>query len=400
MMKHTLLSLFVLLASILVGCSADRQESMDALIERSMHLAEQKFVLMAESLAHDHSLLPRSFNQETEELITNNSKAWISGFYPGILWYLYEYTGDATLRRWAEEYTARVEEEKYNTYDHDIGFQIYCSFGNGYRLTGRKDYSDVLKTAANSAIKRFLPAVGLIRSWDVLPDRWQYPVIIDNMMNLELLMWAYQATGETVFYDVATSHANLTMRDHFRDDFSSYHVVSYDPITGIPHVKETSQGYSAESAWARGQSWGLYGFAMMYRETGYKPYLELAVNVANFLINHPAMPDDMVPFWDFDAPHIPNEPRDASAAAIMASALLILHDHVDASLQQKFIKTAETQLRSLASPEYMAEPGTNGNFLLKNSIGSKPHNSEVSVPLIYADYYFIEALLRYKQIAS
>lgn len=387
-----------MLVSFMVFSSCDRQEPMRDLIERSMDVAVYQAAAMGDYLQDKEGRLPRNYNKEKDEIVTSNSKWWCSGFYPGVLWYLYEYTEDDQIRMLAEHYSARVEEEKYNSYDHDIGFQIYCSFGNGYRLTGREDYSEVLKTAGRSAIERYNPHLGVIRSWDFNRDRWQYPVIIDNMMNLELLMWNFDNTGDSVFWNVAISHSDNTLEHHFRPDNSSHHVVSYDTISGLPHIKQTHQGATDESIWSRGQAWGLYGYTKMYREAGLDRYLDQAVAIANLMIDHENMPDDGIPYWDYNAPNIPETSRDASAAAIMVSALIELSTYVERELSNKFLSMAEKQLRTLSSPEYLAEPGTNGYFVLMNSVGHFRANSEVDVPLTYADYYYIEALLRYKKL--
>jgi unsaturated chondroitin disaccharide hydrolase len=392
---RNLIYFFVLL---LVTVSCKNTDPMQEVISKSFDVIESQAVSMAEYLDDKEGRLPRSYVKEKDEIITSDSKWWCSGFFPGVLWYLYEYTGEAKHREFAEEYSARVEEEKYNTYDHDIGFQIYCSFGNGYRLTGREDYREVLIVAGNSALERYNPDLGVIRSWDSNPQKWQYPVIIDNMMNLELLMWNFDHTMEQKFRDVAVSHADKTLEHHFRPDNSSYHVVSYDTITGLPHVKQTHQGAFDESIWSRGNVWGLYGYVVMFRETNLERYLDQAIAIANLMIDHPNMPEDGIPYWDYLAPEIPDALRDASAGAIMASALIELSTMTKGDLSQKYLSVAEKQLTSLASPEYLAEPGTNGFFVLKRSVGHLPGNSEVDVPLTYADYYFVEALLRYKTL--
>ncbi len=273
---------------------------------------------------------------------------------------------------------------------------LYCSFGNGLRLTGDPSYNEVLLTGAKSLATRYKPQVGLIRSWDHNKKLWQYPVIIDNIMNLELLLWASRYSGDPVFKQIAISHADKTMQYHFRPDYSSYHVVSYDTISGQPHLKQTHQGASNESAWSRGQAWGLYGYTYLYRETKEQRYLEQAKKIAAFIIDHPRMPKDYIPYWDFDAPQIPNTPRDASAAALIAAALTELSDYVERSTSKKYMKVVETQIRTLASPEYTAAVGENGDFILKHSTGAYPMQSEVDVPLTYADYYYLEALTRLK----
>ena len=326
---------------------------------------------------------------------------WCSGFFPGELWYMYEYTGDPFWKQQAETYTEALESQKSNRGTHDIGFMMYCSFGNGQRLAPNDHYQAVLLKSARSLASRFNPTTGCIRSWDnwgpTFP--WQYPVIIDNMMNLELLMWAADRSGDKSLRDMAVSHADKTLKHHFRPDFSSCHLVSYDTISGQPHLKQTHQGLSDSSAWSRGQAWGLYGYTCMYRLTGDARYLEQARGIAGFLINHRNMPADGIPYWDFDAPVEEQTYRDASAAAIMASAFIELSRYIPGTeAKESYLAMAEKQLRTLASKEYLAEPGTNECFILKHSVGALPDKSEVDVPLTYADYYFLEALLRYKNL--
>ncbi len=324
------------------------------------------------------------------------SNDWTSGFYSGNLWYMYEYTKDKKWEEAARKWTAGLEKEKFNTRTHDLGFMLYCSFGNGYRLTNDPAYKEIMIQGAKSLSTRFNAKTGTIRSWD--HGKWQFPVIIDNMMNLELLFWATKVTGDSSFYKVAVTHANTTMKNHFRADNSSYHVVDYDTITGKVVARVTHQGYADESAWARGQAWGLYGYTVAYRETRDQKYLDLAVKIADFYLNHPHLPKDKVPYWDFNAPAIPNEERDASAAAIAASGMLELSGYVRNG--QPFKKAAEDILISLSSDAYLAKAGTNNNFVLKHSVGHKPAKSEIDTPLVYADYYYIEALLRYDRMSK
>ena len=227
---------------------------------------------------------------------------------------------------------------------------IGCSFGNGLRLTNDERYKEILITAAKSLSTRFRPNIGCIQSWGSRKG-WQCPVIIDNMMNLELLMDVFQLTGDSSFYKIAVSHADTTIKNHFRPDYSSYHVVSYDTITGRVEAKQTAQGAADESAWSRGQSWGLYGYTMMYRETKLDRYLEQAQHIADFLINHPNLPEDKIPYWDFNAPGIPDTERDASAGAIMASALIELSGYADAERSKKYMEIAEIQVKSLSSSQ-------------------------------------------------
>lgn len=318
------------------------------------------------------------------------SRDWTSGFFPGELWYMYEYTQDDYWKKKAQEFTANIEDQKTNGGTHDMGFKMYCSFGNGYRLTKDTLYKDILLESAATLITRYKPTIGCIRSWDHSRDKWQCPVIIDNMMNLELLYWAFKETGDSVYYNIATNHARTTIKNHFRDDYSSYHVIDYDTISGNVLHKHTHQGYSHESAWSRGQAWGLYGYTMCYRETKLPEFLNQAENIANYIFTNPTMPEDLVAYWDFNAPGIPNEPRDASAAAVMACAMyeLSMYD-TDKAVQYK--KWADTIVDSL-SKNYRAALNGDYGFLLLHSTGA--HNFERDVPLVYADYYFLEALLK------
>lgn len=338
-----------------------------------------------------HSILPDG------SLHRVSPSSWVSGFFPGSLWYIYEYTGNVTVRKNAEKFTTYLKTQKNNNKTHDIGFMLYCSYGNKWRLCGKdKETEDVLLSGAKALSSRFNVQVGCTQSWDTGKCGWSFPVIIDNMMNLELLMWAYKTSGDPVFKNIAVRHADTTLKNHFRKDNSSYHVVSYNPKTGAVEKKETHQGYSNESAWARGQAWGLYGYTMMYRETGNKSYLEMARKIASFIIRHKNLPKDKIPYWDFDAPNIPHAYRDVSAGAIICSALIELSDYVKADEADEYLAVAETQLRALASPAYTAKPGTNKFFILKHSVGYLPGNREIDVPLSYADYYYLEAMLRFK----
>ena len=379
----------------MVSCQP-KQEPIAELIKNRLDRSVEQYALMAASLRDQPDKLPRSFDAEGK-LVTSNSGWWCSGFVPGSLWYLYEYGKSDAFLDDARNYTARIANQKNNKGTHDLGFMLYCSFGNGYRLTGDTAYRSVMLTGAESLSTRFNPTVGLIQSWGANRN-WQYPVIIDNMMNLEFLFWASKASGDPKYRDICITHANNTMRDFYRADYSSYHVVSYDPATGEIEKKNTHQGFADESAWARGQAWGLYGFTVMYRETKDEKYLDHAKRIAAFLLNHPNLPADKIPYWDFNAPDIPEALRDASAGAIMASALIELSGYVDAAFAKTYLDVAQTQIRALSSPAYFAETGANGNFIIKHCVGHLPGNSEVDVPLSYADYYYIEALMRYQSL--
>lgn len=360
---------------------------------------DNNFKQSAEQYLHMKSLLPpgrfpRSWYESQGRLETSGSDWWCSGFYPGTLLYLYEELRDTSLYNEAMRMLDLLEKEKLNTSTHDLGFMMFCSFGNANRMVPRPAYNEILLTSAKSLSTRFNPVVGCIKSWD--SKTADFLVIIDNMMNLELLFWASRYSGDTSFRHVALTHANTTIENHFRSDFSSHHVVNYDPVTGQVQVKRTAQGYSDSSAWARGQAWGLYGFTVMYRETGDQRYLQQAESIADFLLNHPNLPADNIPYWDFNAPNIPNALRDASAAAIMSSALLELCTYVNRSSAKKYYAVAESILSTLSTPEYFATGKTNGGFLLRHGVGHLPQKSEVDVPLTYADYYYVEAMKRYK----
>ncbi|MBN7815200.1 glycoside hydrolase family 88 protein [Algoriphagus sp. YJ13C] len=370
------------------GCKSSESLS----VSKTMDQAEAQLEYSLQNHT-DKTKYPRSV-KEDGNLYTVNSSDWTSGFYPGSMWFMYQYTQDEKWAQTAAEWNAALEKEKFNTKTHDLGFMLYCSFGNGLKFTENATYAQILLQGSQSLIKRFDPTVGTIRSWDF--GNWEYPVIIDNMMNLEMLFWATKYSGDSIFYKVAVKHADTTLENHFRSDNSSYHVIDYEKATGKVKAKKTHQGFSDESAWARGQAWGLYGFTMVYRETGDKKYLEQAEKIADFYLNHPNLPEDMVPYWDFDAPDIPNAPRDASAAAVAASGLLELGRY---SLKGvTYYAAAEKILNSLSSDAYLAKPGTNQGFILMHSTGHMPNKSEIDVPINYADYYFLEAMLRYKML--
>lgn len=325
---------------------------------------------------------------------------WCSGFFPGSLWYLGELTGDQDWSRRAAEYTETLDSAQYLTWHHDVGFIIGSSYLNGYRLGKKEQYTPVVVNAAKSLATRFRPGAGVIQSWNVdkgwQSERgWACPVIIDNMMNLEIMFEATRLTGDSTFYDIAVSHANTTMAHHFRPDFSCYHVVDYDPATGDVRHRQTAQGYADESSWARGQAWALYGYTMCYRYTGDPNYIYQAIKVCDMIFSTPSMPDDLVPYWDYNAPNIPSEPRDASAAACTASALYELSTYLPG---RGYKELADKVVASLSSPAYRAATGENNHFLLMHSVGSIPHGHEIDVPINYADYYYLEALLRKKKL--
>jgi unsaturated chondroitin disaccharide hydrolase len=387
---------------IFISCTALFKK--DDVVKRSfMHAEQQTAVLLKEVKVQIEKQSTDSKNADRfsprtlkgGDLVLVPSRDWTSGFFPGVLWYLYEYTGKQEWSQQARYYNAMMEPERWNGKTHDMGFKMYCSYGNGYRLTNDATYKDILVQSAKTLSTRFKPNAGILRSWDHSTDKWDCPVIIDNMMNLELLFFATRVTGDSSFYKIAVSHAKTTMKNHFRADNSSYHVLDYDTVTGNVMKKHTHQGYAHESAWARGQAWGLYGYTLCYRETKDKTFLEQAEKIAAFIFNHPNMPRDLVPYWDFNAPNIPNEERDASAAAVTASALYEL------SLYSKNAKAHKAKANTIVenlSRNYTSPVGDNKGFILLHSTGSKPSKSEVDVPLNYADYYFLEALLRKQKL--
>ncbi len=315
----------------------------------------------------EENSFPRTINEDGSLRVVAGHD-WTSGFYPGVLWYMYELTGDPEWKGKAITYTNKLTKEMYNGSNHDVGFRMYCSFGNGLRLIDEKSYVPVLIQSAKTLIARYYESVGSIKSWDFNEAVWQFPVIVDNMMNLELLFWASKETGNPIYRDIAIQHALTTKKNHYRSDYSSVHVVDYDTITGAVRQKNTHQGYADESSWARGQAWGLYGFTMTYRCTKDKQFLEMAENIAGFLLNHPRLPEDLIPYWDFDAPGIPDEERDVSAGAIIASALYELSTYSENGAELK--EKADQMLESLASI-YASAPGENYGFILAHSVGNK-----------------------------
>ena len=352
----------------------------------------------ARKTAKGNKVNPRSIDKDGN-LVLVGPKDWCSGFFAGTLWQMYQYSHMQFWRENAVSNTWLIESAKWHKGTHDLGFMIGDSFGKAYQLTGEQSYRDVMLQAARTLCTRYSPKVGSIRSWDHNADRWTFPVIIDNMMNLEILFEAYKLTGDKSFYDIAVSHANVTIKNHFRDDYSSYHVVDYDPVTGTVRSRVTHQGYSDDSFWSRGQGWALYGYTMCYRYTHDLRYLEQAKNIAKFLFSLKNMPEDGIFFWDMKDPSIPDVPRDASAAALVASAFYELQAYVGAELGKQYIAYADKIVNSLID-HYQAPVGSNQGFLLLHSTGNKPANSEIDVPINYADYFYMEALRRKSMLVN
>ena len=388
-MKKILMALCLFAA---ISC-APKEETMKQLSDRVFALAKTQAVLLDSQLTD--TTVARTLTAPDGELVTSPITWWCSGFFPGTLWQIYEYSGDKEAEALARKNTLKLSKLLEKHTDHDIGFQLMCSYGNAYRLTKEEQWVPTLLAGAERLAGRFNPVTGVTRSWDPSPwsARWAYPVIIDNMMNLELLTTAARFPGgNPQWVKIAETHAQTTMKNHFREDYSTWHVLDYDPETGEVRKKQTGQGLADDSMWARGEAWALYGYAMMALQTKNPVYRVQAEHIADLLVER--LPEDSVPYWDFDAP---GEYRDASAAAIMAGGFLKLYSMDN---RKVYLETAVKQLRALASPEYLAEAGTNGGFLIKHCVGNKPGNSEIDVPLSYADYYFLEALNLYRGIAG
>lgn len=371
------------------GPQLHAQESPSELLQKASSI----YLELSQKLSPDNGYPRRIASGTNWE--TTGASGWTSGFFPGILWQLYNYTEDESFLDSAQRWTDGLEGQT-NAPTHDVGFMINNSFGHGYRDAGIERYKNVTLEAARHLSSRFNPRVGAIRSWDM--ERFEYPVIIDNMMNLELLFWAAKNGGDPSLVDLATTHARTTIRDHVRADGSTYHVVDYDSETGKVIWRGTHQGLADSSTWARGQAWGVYGFTLAYRETKESIFLDTACRLADRFLE--GLPKDGVPYWDFDAPQEPPEPKDASAGAIAASALWELHALVaEKELRSRYRDASLHLVKNLSSTRYLAFK-SNLPALLHHSTGNKPGDSEIDIPIIYADYYFIEALLRQKSEVS
>lgn len=390
-MKNLLTLLFFsTLVLIHSSCSPNQKNEND-----TISFSAEQYSLMINKIEDSARIVnPKSFIEGKMKYIP--ATEWTSGFFPGSLWYLYELTGDEKWKPLAIKYTEALDSIQNYTGNHDVGFMIYCSYGNGLRLTGNQAYENVIINAAKSLSTRFIPEAGIIQSWNANKSRdWECPVIIDNMMNLELMFEATKLSGDSSYYNIAITHANNTIKNHYRPDYSSWHVIDYNKSDGTVRRKITHQGFSDESTWSRGQAWGVYGFTMCYRETGDPAYLEQAIKSADYFLNHPNFPEDGVPYWDLSSTDIPNTYRDASAGAILASALYELSGY---SENKDYKSIADNIISTLSGPEFRALPGENGDFILMHSVGNLPSNSEIDVPLNYADYYYLEALKRKRDL--
>jgi hypothetical protein len=395
MSKRVLLIIAIMASGIGLFAQSNSNTALKKQIAANLTLAVAQYQLLHSNVAANR--MPQNYDISSGKMVTSDTKWWCAGFFPGTLWYLYDYSKNESIKKIAEERLNLMEPEKHFTGNHDLGFMMYCSYGNAYRITKNDKYKKILDTAAMSLASRFRPKIQSIQSWDSSKN-FKCAVIVDNMMNLELLTWVSNNGGYPRFGEIARIHANTTMKRQFRPDNAAFHVLDYSLATGTLLRKTTWQGYSDSSAWSRGQGWAVYGYTMMYRLTKDEKYREQANKIAAFILNHPNYPKDGIPYWDFDAPNIPDALRDASAGALMASAFIELSDYVTGPLKQKYKIAAETILTTLSSSQYLATKGTNGGFLLKHSVGALPLKGEVDVALTYADYYFVEAMLRYLKL--
>ena len=395
MRKYSFIVALALAAAVLAGRpgTARADAPFDAMALRVWAFADEHIARTAADIAPARYPI---YTGGTGAWFLTDASAWTSGFWPGLLWLLYEHTGDEGWRHRAQAWQAPLAAQAAETTTHDLGFMVLNSFGNGYRLTGIEAYREVVLTAAAALATRFSPAVGAIKSWDPWGnDPSEFRTIVDNLMNLELLFWAAEHGGRKAWRQLAVRHALRTLADHVRPDGSTYHVVTYDPVTGAVLRKSTHQGASPTSSWARGQAWALHGFTIVYRETRDPRFLRAARKVTDYYLAH--LPADMVPYWDFQAPAIPLEPRDSSAAAIAASGLLALAQlDPDPTRRARYRNAAEATLVSLSSLAYLAA-GTPSQSLLLHGTYNKPAVN-FDTGTIWGDYYFLEALLRLRRL--
>ncbi|WP_299064319.1 glycoside hydrolase family 88 protein [uncultured Polaribacter sp.] len=385
--KNTLL--IVISFSLITSCNSNISKE-----ETSKESIQNRFVKFLE-YKPDSLAFPRSYSIVKNEIKKVPSKDWTSGFYAGNLWQIHELTGESEYKDLAKKWTAFIEKEKYNDRTHDMGFKVFCSFGQGLKHIESDHYKSVIVKSSQTLRTRFNNTVGSIRSWDFNKKTWNFPVIIDNMMNLEMLFEATKISNDSSFHKLAVIHANTTLKNHFRPDNSSYHVVDYNPENGNIRMKVTHQGFNDASVWARGQGWAIYGYTMAYRYTKDKKYLDQAEATTNFYLSHKNLPKDGIPYWDFKDPSIPNAPRDVSAATVISSALVELYQYTN---KPKYLDYSKKVIKSLKTEEYLLKPTINAPFILKHSTGNWPKKDEIDEPIVYADYYFLETLLRLKEM--
>jgi unsaturated chondroitin disaccharide hydrolase len=364
------------------------EDPLEAAIRHAWDFAAQQLDRAAKSTATDR--YPR-MTSSTGNWETTGPSAWTSGFFPGALWLMFERTGDPLWRTRAETWTSPIGGQRTRTDTHDLGFMFMSSYGNGYRQIPNEPYRRILAEAAGSLAKRYDPDVRCVRSWGSNNDTTKFEVIVDNLMNLELLLWGARNGGSSEWRSMAIDHGlRCGIQDLMRADGSTFHRAIYDPVTGDLKSRGTVQGACDACTWSRGQAWAVYGFTMLYDETGDARFLEAARKTADYFIGH--LPPDKVPYWDFSKSG--SEPRDSSAASIAASGLLELSRHeTDATRKQTYLSAARDILASLSSLAYLAE-NTKYSSILMHGTRNKPAGS-YNTGLIFGDYYMLEAMLRY-----
>ena len=387
--------LFIILGFTCLSCkSEDKNKVVDSEKNIETLLNERYNKLLSYNI--DSTAFPRSYSLEKKQIKKVPSKDWTSGFFAGNLWQIYKLTGNKAFKQRAKQWTAFIEKEKFNGKTHDMGFKVFCSFGNGLDIEGdNQTYKDIIITSANTLITRYNPHIKSIRSWDFNKDKWQFPVIIDNMMNLELLFEATKISGDSTYHNIAVNHANTTLKNHFRPDGSTWHVLDYDTISGQVRGRVTHQGISDDSAWARGQGWAINGYTMVYRYTKDKAYLDRAIATTNYFINHKNLPEDGIPYWDFSHPDIPNISRDVSAGAIVASGLVELYKYTK---NEAYINYSKKVVYSIKNKNYILPESIEAPFVLNHSFGDWSKRDEMDEPIVYGDYYFLQTLLRLQSL--
>ena len=382
--------LLIFVALLLLGCSR-KKGNIESEIDRLLVKRYDKLL----TYSVDSLAFPRSYSYKRNAIKKVPSKDWTSGFFAGNLWQLYSLTGNQDYIKKAEEWTAFIEKEKFNNRTHDMGFKVFNSFGNGLKIKENNPYKNIIVESAKTLSTRFNNNIKSIRSWDFNKKVWQFPVIIDNMMNLELLFEATKISGDSSFHNLAVTHANTTLKHHFRPDNSCYHVVDYDTLTYQPRMKVTHQGINDESFWTRGHGWGIYGYTLAYRYTKDVRYLNRAITTAEYFLNHKNLPKDGIPYWDFDDPAIPNAPRDVSAGTIVAAAMVEIYGYTQ---DEKYLDYSKKVITSLKSTDYILASDFDAPFILDHSTGNWPKNDEIDEPIAYGDYYFLETLIRLKNL--
>lgn len=390
-----------LIGFIIFACSTLKGEEIPVDVNKELNYCDIQIKRTLQEIRTESYKIPRRIEKDETGWYMADIYDWTSGFWPGILWYDYENTRDEKIKQSAIRYTEWLDAllDPKHKGDHDLGFQFFCSFGNAYRLTNDEKYKKNMLAGAEKLAGFYNPKVGTILSWEHMVEQmgWPHNTIMDNMMNLEILFWAAKNGGKKEYYDMAVSHAKVTMENQFREDGTNYHVAVYDTINGDFIKGVTNQGYNDESFWARGQAWAIYGYTVVYRETGDKEFLRFAERITDVYLER--LPDDLVPYWDFDDPVIPNAPRDASSAAIVASALLELYElEDDKEKAEKYKEYAIQMIRVLSSEEYQSRDSKPS--FLDHSTGNYPGGYEIDASINYADHYYIEALIRYKKISQ